>query len=337
MSPEPLLELICPAGSLPALKAAVDHGADGVYLGLKDNTNARNFAGLNFDDKSLAEGIRYAQSKRRKVLMALNTYPQPATLSRWHAAVDKAATLGVDAVILADPGLMAYARKTHPDMRLHLSVQGSATNYEAINFYRERFGVQRAVLPRVLSLAQVENVIRNTPVEIELFGFGGLCVMVEGRCLLSSYACGDSPNTFGACSPGHAVRWQQTTKGMETRLNGILIDRYADHEKAGYPTLCKGRFEVQGETYYALEEPTSLNSLEMLPEMHRLGVAAIKIEGRQRSPAYVAQVTQVWRAAIDAVKKAPATFAAQPAWTAQLDKVSEGSMHTLGAYYRPWK
>jgi collagenase-like PrtC family protease len=193
--------------------------------------------------------------------------------------------------------------KPIPQLRLHLSVQGSATSYEAVNFYRERFGIQRAVLPRVLSLAQVENVIENTDAEIELFGFGGLCVMVEGRCLLSSYACGDSPNTFGACSPGHAVRWEQTPKGMETRLNGVLIDRYADNEKAGYPTLCKGRFEVQGETYYALEEPTSLNSMDMLPEMARLGIAAIKIEGRQRSPAYVAQVTQVWRAAIDAVKK----------------------------------
>lgn len=334
---ETLLELICPAGSLPALKAALDNGADGVYLGLKDNTNARNFSGLNFDNKSLAEGIRYAHGKRRKVFMALNTYPQPATLKRWQQAVDTAAESGVDAVILADPGLMAYASKTHPELRLHLSVQGSATNYEAINFYHQHFGIQRAVLPRVLSLPQVENVLRNTPVEIELFGFGGLCVMVEGRCLLSSYACGDSPNTFGACSPGHAVRWQQTAQGMETRLNGVLIDRYADNEKAGYPTLCKGRFEVQGETYYALEEPTSLNTLALLPAMHCMGIAAIKIEGRQRSPAYVAQVTQVWRAAIDAVKSSADNFKAQPAWLTQLDKVSEGSMHTLGAYYRPWK
>jgi putative protease len=332
-----LLELICPAGSLPALKAAVDHGADGVYLGLKDNTNARNFSGLNFDAKSLAEGIRYAHARKTKVLMALNTFPQPATLPRWHQAVDTAAESGLDAIILADPGLMAYARKNHPELRLHLSVQGSATSYEAVNFYRERFDISRAVLPRVLSLPQVENVIQHTEVEIELFGFGGLCIMVEGRCLLSSYACGDSPNTFGACSPGHAVRWQQTAKGMETRLNGVLIDRYADHEKAGYPTLCKGRFEVQGETYYALEEPTSLNSMEMLPEMARLGIAAIKIEGRQRSPAYVAQVTQVWRAAIDAVKKDMDHFKPLPAWMAQLNKISEGSMHTLGAYYRPWK
>lgn len=337
MSHETCLQLICPAGSLPALKAAVDHGADGVYLGLKDNTNARNFSGLNFDDRTLLEGIRYAHARGRQVLLALNTYPQPGGVERWHRAVDRAAELGVDAVILADAGLMAYALKTHPDLRLHLSVQASATSYEAIEFYRERYGIRRAVLPRVLTLAQVENVVRNTQVEIELFGFGGLCVMVEGRCLLSSYACGDSPNTFGACSPGHAVRWQQTARGMETRLNGVLIDRYAEGEKAGYPTLCKGRFVVQGETYYALEEPTSLNTLELLPQMLKLGIAAIKIEGRQRSPAYVAQVTRVWRAAIDAVKRAPERFEAQPAWMAELDKLSEGSMHTLGAYYRPWK
>ena len=334
---KPLLELICPAGSLPALKAAVDHGANGVYLGLKDNTNARNFAGLNFDDRAMADGIRYGRAKGVKVLLALNTYPQPDTLPRWKRALDKAADLGVDAVILADAGLMAYAVKTHPELRLHLSVQASATSYEAINFYRERFGIRRAVLPRVLSLAQVETVKRHTEVEIELFGFGGLCVMVEGRCLLSSYACGDSPNTFGACSPGHAVRWEQTPTGMETRLNGVLIDRYADHEKAGYPTLCKGRFQVGGETYYALEEPTSLNTLELLPELARLEIAAIKIEGRQRSPAYVAQVTQVWRAAIDAVKRAPDSFKPTQAWMAALTKVSEGSMQTLGAYYRPWK
>jgi putative protease len=337
MVSKPLLELICPAGGLPALKAAVDHGADGVYLGLRDNTNARNFAGLNFDDTSLLQGIRYAKDRGRAVLVALNTYPQPRTLDRWHRALDKAVDVGADAAIVADAGLMDYAVKTHPDLRLHLSVQGSATSYEAVNFYRERFGIRRAVLPRVLSFPQVENLIRNTEVEIELFGFGGLCVMLEGRCLLSSYACGDSPNTLGACSPGHAVRWQQTPAGLETRLNGVLIERYTDGEKAGYPTLCKGRFQVGGETYYALEEPTSLNSMALLPEMARLGVAAVKIEGRQRSPAYVATVTRVWRAAIDAVKRHPQTFAPTKAWTADLGRLCEGSMHTLGAYHRPWK
>ena len=331
------IELVCPAGSLPALKTAIDHGADCVYLGFKDATNARNFSGLNFDAAQMREGIAYAHARQRKVLLALNTYPQTSNLAAWRSAVDRAAEFGVDAVILADPGLMAYAAKTHPRLRLHLSVQGSATSHEAINFYHEHFGIQRAVLPRVLSLAQVQHVIEHTPVEIEVFGFGGLCVMVEGRCALSAYATGESPNCNGACSPGRHVRWEETPQGMETRLNGILIDRYAEGENAGYPTLCKGRFDVNGETYYAIEEPTSLNTLEMLPELARIGVRALKIEGRQRSPAYVAQVTRVWRAALDKVMAAPDTFAVQAGWMAELNKVSEGQSHTLGAYYRPWK
>ncbi|MDP3759423.1 MAG: peptidase U32 family protein [Ramlibacter sp.] len=331
-------ELVCPAGSLPALKAAVDNGANCVYLGLRDATNARNFAGLNFDDKAIANGVAYAHQRGARVFMALNTYPQAANPQLWQGAMDKAVDLGVDAVILADPGLMQYAAKVHPQLRLHLSVQGSATNYDAINFYHEQFGVVRAVLPRVLSMEQVKQVIDKAKVEIEVFGFGSLCVMVEGRCSLSSYVTGESPNTSGVCSPAKAVRWQQTPQGLESRLNGVLIDRYADGENAGYPTLCKGRFDVgQEKSYYAVEEPTSLNTLELLPQLMKLGVAAVKIEGRQRSPAYVAQVTRVWREAIDNCLASPHRYSPKRAWMASLDQVAEGQQHTLGAYHRPWK
>jgi O2-independent ubiquinone biosynthesis protein UbiU len=331
------MELVCPAGSLPALKAAIDNGADWVYLGLRDNTNARNFAGLNFDPAALAQGLAYAHARKRRVVLAVNTYPQPATWRRWTAALASAAEAGVDAVIAADPGLMRHAAREHPRLDLHLSVQSSATSHEAIAFYHEHFGVKRAVLPRVLSLAQVEHVAKHAPVEIEVFGFGGLCVMVEGRCALSAYACGDSPNTMGACSPGHAVRWQETPRGLESRLNGVLIDRYAEGERAAYPTLCKGRFAAGGEIYYAIEEPASLNALEMLPQFLAMGVSAVKIEGRQRSPAYVAQVTKVWREAIDAARREGARFAPRREWMATLDRHAEGSQHTLGAFSRPWK
>ena len=133
------------------------------------------------------------------------------------------------------------------------------------------------------------------------------------------------------------MRWDETPQGLEARLNGFLIDRYAPEEPAGYPTLCKGRFAVGGHTYYAIEEPTSLNTLELLPRLIEIGVAAIKIEGRQRSAAYVAQVTRVWREAIDAALAAPQDFSPHPQWLAALDRVSEGASHTLGAYSRPWK
>lgn len=331
------LELVCPAGSLPALKKAVDGGADCIYLGFRDETNARNFPGLNFDADSAREGLSYAHQRGVKVFAAINSFPQSHGWARWQQAVDVAAELGFDAVILADVGLLDYAARNHPGLRLHLSVQASATNYEAINFYHEHFGIRRAVLPRVLSMAQVEHVVKHTPVEIELFGFGGLCVMVEGRCILSSYVTGESPNTRGVCSPAKAVRWQQTAMGLESRLNGVLVDRYGEGEHAGYPTLCKGRFEVGGETYYAIEEPASLNAMELLPEMLRIGIRAVKIEGRQRSPAYVEQVTRVWRQAIDICSRAPRDFSVAPAWSAALANVAEGRQHTLGAYHRPWK
>ncbi|MBB5205018.1 putative protease [Inhella inkyongensis] len=334
-------QLVCPAGSLRALTLAVEAGADAVYLGLKDATNARNFAGLNFDDAQVAEGVRFAHARGAEVLMALNTYADARDPLPWRRAVDRAARLGADALIVADSGVLAYARDHHPQLRLHLSVQASATSYEAIEYYRERYGIQRAVLPRVLTLQQVEQVIRHTSVPLEVFGFGSLCVMVEGRCALSSYATGQSPNTAGVCSPPSAVRWHETAEGVEARLNGVLIDRYGPAEPRGYPTLCKGRFDVAGTPAdYALEEPTSLNTLALLPQLIEAGVAAIKIEGRQRSPSYVQGVTQVWRAAIDSAwadAQGSGRYSVQPQWSNELGRWAEGQQHTLGAYDRPWR
>ena len=258
-------------------------------------------------------------------------------MNRWQAAVNRAVAAEVDALIIADIGLLDYARQQHPDQRLHLSVQGSATTHEALAFYHRQFGITRAVLPRVLSAGQIAAVVRQTPVEIEVFGFGSLCVMVEGRCLLSSYATGDSPNNHGACSPAHAVRWDQGQQGLETRLNGVLIDRFREGESACYPTICKGRFQVNNDTYYAMEEPTSLNTLELLPQLMAMGVRAIKIEGRQRSPAYIAAVTRTWRQAIDLALHDREHYLVRSSWTEDLDRLCEGSQHTLGAYHRPWK
>jgi putative protease len=331
------MELVCPAGSLPALKAAVDHGADAVYLGFRDDTNARHFTGLNFDDGALQQGLEYARRRGVRVFLAVNTYPQPRGWMRWRAAVDRAAALGADALIAADIGVLGYAAERHPALALHLSVQGSATNVEALRFYRRNFGIRRAVLPRVLSLAQVCQVAEKSPVDLEVFGFGSLCVMAEGRCHLSSYVTGESPNSCGVCSPAKAVRWQETAAGRESRLNGVLIDRFGAGENAGYPTLCKGRFAVGDAVYHALEEPVSLNTLDLLPQLAAAGIRAIKIEGRQRGPAYVAQVTAVWRAALDSLARAGAAFTPRREWQEALAAVSEGSQTSLGAYSRPWQ
>lgn len=331
------MELVCPAGNLPSLKAAVDNGADAVYIGFRNETNARHFAGLNFSDSQIEQGLAYARRHGTQVYVAINTYPQADNFAKWQSAVDQAAHYAVDALIVADIGVMDYASGRWPELRLHLSVQGSATSHEAVRFYAEQFGVQRAVIPRVLSVKQVAALVNNSPIPIEVFGFGSLCVMVEGRCSLSSYVTGQGPNTYGACSPAAFVRWTETDDVLETRLNGMLIDRFEKNENTGYPTICKGRYKVNDETGYAIEAPTSLNVLPILPELLRIGVAAIKIEGRQRSPAYVGKVTAILRAAIDACRDDPDSFQPDPVWLSELSALSEGAQTTLGAYQREWQ
>lgn len=330
------MELLSPAGSLPALKAAVDEGADAVYLGFKNDTNARHFAGLNFTDKTLDQGVQYAHKNDRKVHVAVNTFAHPDRSQNWFDAVKKTEQIGADVLIASNIAVLEYAATHHPSLELHLSVQASATNSAAINFFKQ-FGITRAVLPRVLSYKQVANLAKDSDIDLEVFAFGSLCIMAEGRCYLSSYMTGESPNTVGACSPAKFVRWNETPEGLESRLNDILIDRFGENENAGYPTLCKGRFIVDGEVSHALEEPTSLNTLSLLPQLNKIGISALKIEGRQRSPAYTRQVTRTWRQAIDAVKKNPETFAVQAEWDHCLTALSEGAQTTLGAYERTWQ
>ncbi len=329
--------LVCPAGSPPALVAAIDHGADAVYVGFRDQTNARAFPGLNFTEADLRAGIAYAHARRRLVYVALNTYPGPARFGHWQAAVDRAAALGVDAIICADMGVLDYAARHHPDLPRHLSVQGSATTHAALRYYRERFGIVRAVLPRVLSIQQVERLCEQDIVPIEVFAFGSLCIMVEGRCQLSSYVTGASPNRHGVCSPAKFVRWDEEPGGVRrVSLNDRLIDRFTPDEPAGYPTVCKGRYDVAGEVFHALEEPTSLNTLEMLPRLRAAGVVALKIEGRQRGQAYVASVTRTWRAALDRLAARPDAWCADPQWQRELARHAEGHQTTLGPYHRSW-
>lgn len=331
------MQLVCPAGNLPALQTAIDAGADAVYVGFRDQTNARAFPGLNFDEAQLRQGADYAHQRGRKLYIALNTYPDAARLHDWEAAVDRAADLGADAIIAAELAVLDYAARTYPDLPRHLSVQGSATTATALRYCHERFGIARAVLPRVLSIQQVERLCETAPVPLEVFAFGSLCIMVEGRCQLSSYVTGASPNRQGVCSPARFVRWEEAPGGERTvRLNGVLIDRFAPGEAAGYPTVCKGRFAVGGEVFHALEEPTSLNTLELLPRLAQAGVAALKIEGRQRGAAYVDAVTRTWRQALDRYAADPAGWSPHPQWQRALSAHAEGRQTTLGPYHRAW-
>ncbi|WP_020594251.1 ubiquinone anaerobic biosynthesis protein UbiU [Kiloniella laminariae] len=326
------MELVCPAGTPSALRAALDAGADVVYVGFRDETNARNFPGLNFSPEELKEAVVLARGMGRQIYVAINTYPQAGNLSPWHKAVDRAAAIGVDAVILADIGLLDYAQKNHPGLRRHLSVQASASNPEAINFYRSAFDVQRVVLPRVLTVREIAALIGEIDVETEVFAFGGMCVMAEGRCSLSSYATGKSPNMLGVCSPASHVNYEQRRGKLVSKLGDFTINSFPDNEPAGYPTLCKGRFVGQsGDPSYLFEEPTSLNVMAMLPELIAAGVKALKIEGRQRGKAYVTQVVSSYRRALDAALRGEVVP------LMDMGNVAEGARSTSGAYQKNWR
>jgi len=327
-------ELICPAGTPAALRAAIDAGADSIYLGFRDETNARNFPGLNFSRDELREATGFAHSRGKQVFVAINTYPTAGKQKIWHQAVDDAAALGADAVILADIGLLDYASKRHPNLRLHLSVQASAANSEAIAFYQQVFGIKRVVLPRVLTTADIAKLNAELQIETEVFVFGGMCPMAEGRCVLSSYATGLSPNRQGVCSPASHVRYERRGDQLVSRLGEFTINIFEEDEPAGYPTLCKGRFiagEGEGGGDYLFEEPTSLNAVALMPELKKAGVKALKIEGRQRGRSYIGEVVSACRKAIDDFDRGLIPDGAA------LAALTEGGKETTGAYGRSWR
>lgn len=330
-NPEKALELVCPAGTPAALRAAVEAGADCVYCGFRDETNARNFPGLNFSPEELAESIDYAHARGSRVLVAINTFPRAGAEALWHRAVDTAASLRADAVILADLGLLAYTAERHPQLRRHLSVQAAAANADAIGFYVEAFDVRRVVLPRVLTVQEIAAINAEVACETEVFVFGGLCVMAEGRCALSSYATGQSPNMHGVCSPASHVRYHEEGGELVSRLGDFTIDRVPAGDPAPYPTLCKGCFSAGGRRGHVFEDPVSLDAATLIPQLAGAGVTALKIEGRQRSRSYTRAVVASFRRAVDA------QAAGQSIPAGELRRLSEGQTTTAGAYRKTWR
>ena len=224
-----LPDLVCPAGSPPALRQLSTTAPMPSISATRTIPTPATLPASTSTPGPWRKVSATPTPKGREVLMAINTFPQAGRSADWHKAVD-----GPSTRVSTPSSWPTSACSTTPATSIPTAPApfgaGPATSYEAINFASANSASARAVLPRVLTLAQVEHVIKNTHGEIEVFGFGSLCVMNEGRCWLSSYACGESPNTVGACSPAKYVRWGQEPGTMETRLNGILIDRFGDDE-----------------------------------------------------------------------------------------------------------
>ena len=326
-----MMELICPAGTPSAYREAANAGADAIYCGFRNATNARNFPGLNFSTEELAEAIAYGKARGVATYVALNTFMRAGDEAIWYRAAADAVAAGADALIVADMALMAHVAQQFPETRLHISVQASASNVEAIQFLVSSFGARRLVLPRVLTIREIAAIAGAVSCELEVFAFGGLCVMAEGRCSLSSYVTGLSPNMQGVCSPASHVRYRADGDDMVSELAGFTINRFGAGEPAGYPTLCKGRFQIADDHGYAFEDPVSLDVMNHIEALAGAGVSALKIEGRQRGKAYVAEVVRRLKEALNS------TPIERCRHVEGLRLLSEGQRTTSGAYEKKWR
>ena len=266
-----MVELLAPVGSREALIAAVEGGADAVYLGGK-MFGARAYA-PNFSDEELAEVVQLAHLRGVLVYVTVNTLIDNTEILPLAAYIKHLYQISVDAVIVQDMGVATIVRNVAPDMPIHASTQMTIHNLQGVQFLAEQ-GFSRVVLARELSLAAIEHVCKNSPIEIETFIHGALCISYSGQCLMSSLIGGRSGNR-GRCA-------------QPCRLPYTLVDQAGNNVLAG---------EDAGE--YLLS-PKDFNTIELLHKLIAAGVASFKIEGRMKRPEYVAVVVDTYRRALDA-------------------------------------
>lgn len=301
-------ELLAPAGSLSKLKVAIDYGADAVYLG-GTRLNLRAFAD-NFDDEQILEGIGYAHDRGRKVYMTMNVFPHNEDIEGLEDYLRKVQAMGIDALIVSDPGIIMTCQEVIPEMELHLSTQANNVNYKSAIFWH-RNGVKRIVLARELTLAEIHELIANIPdtLEIEAFVHGSMCMAYSGRCLLSNYMTGRDANRGECAQPCRYKYYLVEEKRLDQPME-ILED-----EKGSYIMNSK-----------------DMCMIEHIPELMTSGIKSFKIEGRMKSEYYVAAIVKAYRQAIDRYMEAPENYIYDPKWMELLEKVSHRKYYT-GFYF----
>ena len=278
------VELLAPVGDFECLKAAVQNGADSVYFG-GSLFNARA-AATNFDDEELKKVIEYCALRNVKTHLTLNILMKDSELHEAVMLAKKAYEAGIDAIIVQDVGLAQLLRKLFPDLPLHASTQMTVHNLEGVQEL-EKLGYSRAVLSRELSIAEIEYICANSKIEIETFIHGALCISYSGQCFFSSMVGGRSGNR-GRCAQPCRLPYELMEK-KETPCNNK--EDYSNNTRLTETVIDKGY----------LISPRDLCSLEYLPQLIQAGVTCFKIEGRLKSPEYVATVTRIYRKYIDMV------------------------------------
>lgn len=302
-------EVLIPAGSLDVLKIAVMYGADAVYLG--GEAFGLRAKAKNFTNDEIKEGIAFAHARGVKVYITANILAHNEDLPGVEAYFEELRDICPDALIIADPGVFAIARRVLPDMEIHISTQANNTNYGTYLFWRQ-LGAKRVVSARELSLAEIREIRAHIPedMEIESFIHGAMCISYSGRCLLSNFMAGRDANR-GACT--HPCRWKYS-----------LVEEKRPNE---YMPV----FENERGTF--IFNSKDLCMIEYIPEMMEAGIDSFKIEGRMKTALYVATVARTYRKAIDDYNCDPNLYRANLDWyRAEIGKCTYREF-TTGFYF----
>lgn len=293
------IELLAPGGSLETLKMAVLYGADAVYIG-GDSYGLRAKA-KNFTSEEMLEGIEFAHSHGVKVYVTANIFAHNEDFNGMQEYFLSLEKMGVDAIIVADPGVFSVARATVPNMEIHISTQANNTNYHTANFWINQ-GAERIVVARELSFGEVKEIRDNIPehVSIEAFVHGAICMAYSGRCLLSNYMNNRDAN-HGECS--QPCRWKYSI--VEENRPGEYMP-IEENERGTY-----------------IYNSRDLCMIEYIPEILVSGINSLKIEGRMKTPLYVATTIKAYREAIDAYLRDPKEYEEKKSYF--LDEVSKAS------------
>lgn len=292
------IELLAPAGDLERLKTAFIYGADAVYIG--GEIFGMRSAAKNFNKEDMAEGVKFAHERGKQVFVTVNIIPRNEEFEQLEAYLKELEEIGVDAVIVSDPGVFSVVKKVVPNMEIHISTQASTTNAASATFWYNQ-GAKRVVMARELSFEEIKEIRDNSPegMDIEAFIHGAMCMSYSGKCVISNYTTGRDANR-GACA--QSCRWKYTL--VEEQENG-------DYEKV--------LDDVDAEFFFNTKDMCMIN---YIPQIIGSGINSFKIEGRMKTAYYVATTVRAYRMAIDEYIKDPENWKFNPMWLEELKKGS---------------
>lgn len=303
-------EVLAPGGTLEKLKTAIIYGADAVYIG-GEAYGLRSRAG-NFDYDEIGEAVEFAHEHGAKVYVAANMVTHEGDEEGAGEFFRTIRDLGVDATLISDPALMEICATDAPGLPIHLSTQASATNYETLNFWTNE-GLERIVLAREVSMAEIYEMQKHVDVEIEAFVQGAMCISYSGRCTLSNHMSQRDANR-GGCA--QSCRWKY----------GLFDIDMGERHPVG-----------RGEEGLNIREPFSMSAVDLsmlnhIPDLIEAGVDSLKIEGRMKSIHYVSTVANVYRKAVDSYCEDPENYECKQEWIDELWKVAQRELAT-GFFY----